>query len=205
MNEADFYKNVKLIDDAISGRISSPLIIGLIKDKSYSDYFFKKAVGIEWFDILSKEGYFSAKNAPMPFEAEEKGFFSIPEWNVLPYLENISQQVRFPDDEKSIDELLKIIREVSNYTSPSGQHIDNYRTWWYFVKILLNLPNQKITEEIIRLIPIWLDSKFSTSLPGAEIVKNLLPKFLNSNNPEDWKKGERIIEIVTNVINWSIK
>ena len=63
------------------------------------------------------------------------------------------------------------------------------------------MPNEKITEEIIDLIPTWLDSHFSASLPGEEIAGRLLPKFLNSENPEDWKKAERIIEIIT-AIKW---
>jgi hypothetical protein len=196
MNEKDFYKNVKIMDDSIAKGILSPLVLGLIKDKSYSDYFFKNATEIEWFNILNKEGYFSPRNAPAPFEAEEKALFSIPEWNVLSYLEKVSQQVSHPGNEKYIDELLKIIKEVSNYKDPDGQHIDNYRTWYYFTKILVNLPNDKITEELIELIPIWLDSKFDTMLQGAEIAAKLLPKFL-TDNPEDIKKAEKIIESIT--------
>lgn len=199
MREEDFYKNVKIIDDAIATGIFNPLLIKLIKNESYSDYFFKTVRKIEWFDILHKEGYFSPKNAPAPFEAKEKGLFTIPEWNVLPYLETISKQVDTPGNETYIDELLKIIKEVSNYRDRSGQHIDNYRTWYYFVEILINLPNRKITEEIVDLIPIWLDSRFSTSLPGSEIAEKLLPKFLNSSDPSDWIKAGRIVEIITDI------
>jgi len=199
MRDAEFYKNVKFIDDAIATETFDHSLVELIKNKSYNDYFFKNARKIEWFGILLKEGYFSPKNAPIPFEAEEKGLFSIPEWNVLPYLERVSQLTKVPGNEKYIDELLTIIREVSNYRDPGGKHIDNYRTWWYFTKILLNLPNEKITGEIISLIPIWLDSKFDTMLQGSEIVGKLLPIFLKSSNPEDWKNAERIIEIVTDI------
>jgi hypothetical protein len=196
MRDVEFYKNVKIIDDAIATETFDHSLVELIKNKSYNDYFFKNARKIEWFDILFKEGYFSPKNAPIPFEAGEKGLFSIPEWNVLPYLEKVSQQVSYPGAEKYIDTLLTIIKQVSNYKDSNGQHKDNYRTWYYFVKILLNLPNERITEEIIDLIPVWLDSKFDTMLQGSEIATKLLPKFL-TDNPEDIRNAEKIIENIT--------
>jgi hypothetical protein len=199
MLETDFYTKVKIIDEALAnGKITST-VIDLIKDKPYGDYFFRNVVAIDWFPILKKESYFSGKNVPAPFEPEEKGLFVIPEWSVLPYLEKVSQQVDVQGNEKYIDDLLAIIDEVSNFRDSSGRHIDNYRTWYYFAKILCNLPNEKITEEIISLIPIWLHSGFSTSLPGEVIAGKLLPKFLNSSKPEDWKKAERIIEIITDI------
>jgi len=165
----------------------------LFKNKAISDYFFKNLDHIEWFIPLKEQNYFSPKNAPGPEEIEEEGVYRIPQWNVLPYLERVSEKVNIPGNEKYIAELLDIIRNVTQY------HIDNYRTWWYFVKILLNIPNDKIPIDIIELIPTWLDSKFKVTLPEIEISTRLLPKFLNSDNPEDIKKAEKIIEIITNI------
>ena len=51
------------------------------------------------------------------------------------------------------------------------------------------------------MIPLWLDSKFDNILPAADISRKLLPKFLDSSNPEDWKKAEKIIESIT-AIEW---
>jgi len=201
MFELEFYKKVALIDNALADGVLNHPVIGLIRSKPYNDYFFKRASKAEWLSILNKENYFLSKNAPVPIEAEEKGLFAIPEWNVLPYLERVSQQVNMPGNEQYIDDLLAIIKDVSNYRDSSGQHIDNYRTWYYFTKILVNLPAEKIPEEIISLIPIWLDSKFDTSLPGAEIAGKLLPKFLNSERSADWEKAEKLIEIIT-AIKW---
>ena len=175
-------------------------VLNLLKeDSAYENYFFKKASDIKWFESLKIRSFFAPQKAPAPACADEEGYFIIPEWNILSYLEKVSQQVSTPENEKYIDHLLEIIRDVSNFKSPSGKHIDNYRTWYYFAKILCNLPNDKITEEIVNLIPIWLDSGFSTSLPGEVIAGKLLPKFLNSSKLEDWKKAERIIEIITDI------
>ena len=171
----------------------------LREDSAYENYFFKKASDIKWFEPLKSRAFFAPEKAPAPITAEEEGYFIIPEWNVLSYLEKVSRQVDIPGNEKYIDDLLGIIRDVSNFNGPTGKHIDNYRTWYYFAKILCNVPLEKITKDIINLIPTWLDSGFSTSLPGEVIAGKLLPKFLNSSKPEDWKKADRIIEIITDI------
>ena len=167
------------------------------EDFSYENYFFKKVSDVKWFYPLKEKGYFSPEKAPGVKPAEKEGYY-VPQWNVLPYLERISQQVNVQSNEKYIDELLKIIKEISNYQDSKGQYIDNYRTWRYFVKILLKLPNNKISIEIIELIPIWLNSRFDTMLPGSEIAGKLLPQFL-TDNPDDIKKAEKIIKYITSI------
>lgn len=170
------------------------------ENKAYEDYFFRHVSDIKWFYPLKDMGYFEAQKVPPPKPAGEKETYYIPEWNILSYLERISQKIKKPEDDKYINELLEIIKTVSNYKDQRGKHIDNYRTWWYFVKILLNIPNDKIPIDIIDLIPIWLDSKFDTFLQGTEIVTRLLPKFLNEDSTDDdVKKAEKIIKYITDI------
>ena len=179
-----------LIDDEIKA------LNLLTEDISYENYFFRKVTNLKWFYPLKEKKFFRPEKNPYPAPADQDGYYSIPEWNILPYLERVSQQTNTPGNEKYIDELLTIIKDVSNYKDTSGQPIDNYRTWWYFTKILINLPNDKITDAVIDLILIWLGSKFNATLPGSEIATKLLPKFL-TDNPEDSKKAEKIIDIIT--------
>lgn len=168
------------------------------KRSIYEDKFFEKRSELKWFYELQKRGYFYPNPDTRPRESKEKGLFTIPQWNVLPYLEKVSRQVNEPENEKYIDELLGIIKDVSTYRDEKGNHIDNYRTWWYFVKILINIPPEKIPSDIIDLIPIWLDSKFDTSLPGADILNKLLPGFLREEATEESiAKAEKIIEYTT--------
>jgi len=174
-------------------------LLDKIKKKSvYEDKFFEKRSELKWFYELKERGYFNPNPDTSPRESREKGFYYIPQWNVLPYLEKVSQQVSVPENEKFIDELLEIIKKVTTYHIQNNKILDNYHTWYYFVKILLNIPNDRIPFEIIELIPIWLDSKFDTTLQGSEIATNLLPKFL-TDDPEDIKKAERIIDIITTI------
>jgi hypothetical protein len=175
-------------------------VLNLIQeDSAYENYFFKKVSDVKWFDSLKAREYFSPQKAPIPYVAEQEGYFIIPPWIVLPYLERISQQLNKPENEKYIDELLSIIKEVTEYRINNDKILDNYRTWQYFVKILLNIPNDRIPNEIIDLIPTWLEPKFNAMLRGSEIAVKLLPKFLDGNNSEDLKKAEKIIEYITQI------
>ncbi|MBF0519008.1 MAG: hypothetical protein HQK92_04720 [Nitrospirae bacterium] len=193
----DYYEIANKIDILLKDKITPEKftdLIDLIKnDTSFQDYFFKNVKSTDWFTLLKENGYFSHDNALSPVLSEDKSYITMPEWNVLPYLELISLQVNTKANKSYIDDLIEIISKVTE------QHIDNYKTWWYFAKILCNLPTYKIDDEIIDLIPFWLDSKYDTSLQGSEIVEKLLPKFLNSSKPDDWGKAEKIIEIITNI------
>jgi len=149
-------------------------LLNKIKLKSiYETKFFEKRYELEWFDELKRRGYFKLNLETQPQQTKDKGFFYIPEWNVLPYLEKVSSQVSQPGNEKYINELLKIIKDITNYHINHNKILDNYRTWWYFVKILCNIPNDKIDNEIIDLMSVWLDSRFDTALVGSEILDRL--------------------------------
>jgi hypothetical protein len=197
----DFYQDCEHLDIIIKRENPTNFEIKTVidvylKKEAYQRYFFSKLRNVRWLKYLKLYGYL--KNNPSPIEAQDSpGYFIIPQWSALEYLEKVSMQISYNDE--AINDLLEIIKSVSHLKDSTGHHIDNYRTWYYFTKILNNLPNDKINDEIIDLIPIWLDSRFSTSLPGSEIVEKLLPQFLNSERAEDWRKAERIIEIVTDV------
>jgi len=172
-------------------------VLDLIKqDKAYENYFFRKVSDVKWFYPLKKMGYFSPKNVPLPKSAEKEGYFIIPFWNVLDYLEKISQQVSIPENKKYVSELLSIIEGVT-YFAKKNNSLDNYRTWWYFAKVLNNLPSDKIPNKVIDLMPIWLNSRFDTLFTGSEIVNKLLPKLLGSNVQSDLLKAEKILDYIT--------
>ncbi|HOB16886.1 MAG: hypothetical protein WAP17_06350 [Bacteroidales bacterium] len=198
----DYIKITQLMDTFLKNKQPTQEILETLKnifnddeDEVKKQYFFRKLQHIEWFDKLKKRYYFKPNLNTQPQETE-KGFFFIPQWNVLPYLEKVSQQVDKPENEKYIKELINIISDVSQYHIDNNKVLDNYRTWYYFVKILCNIPNDKIPIEIIDLIPIWLDSRFDNILQGSEITTNLLPKFL-TDNPDDIQKAEKIIDYIT--------
>ncbi|MBL7148151.1 MAG: hypothetical protein ISS82_04975 [Nanoarchaeota archaeon] len=178
-------------------------VLNLInEDVAYENYFFQKVSDLKWFYPLKELGYFNPEKAPCLKPSKKEGYFTIPEWNVLPYLERLSQ--REDINNEYIDELLSIIVNTTNYHIENNNSLDNYRTWWYFIKILYNIPNEKNNDEIIELISIWLESRFDTALVGSEILDKFIPKFLDSSNREDVQKAERIINLITK-IKWDDK
>ena len=197
-----FFETVEHIDIILAKANPTKHEIGftlrIIQEPQYSDYFFKNVGSFAWFDILQLRDYFSPSDALSPVKKKDNTY-SIPMWNILPYLERVSERVEVPGNEQYVDRLLQIIRSVTEYRTEDGESLDNYRVWWYFVKVLLNLPASKIPTDVIDLIPNWLDSRFDASLPGSEIGTKLLPKFLNSEDRNDWKKAERILEILSSL------
>src|ERR1700746_183170 len=141
---------------------------------------------MKWFDFLKEQGYFDPKNNPEPVQVKEG--FQLPLWESLRYLEKLAAEIREGKEHEYIDEILSIIKNVSE--NPK----DNYRTWYIFIKLLGNIPNDRIPKQILNYIPVWLDSKFDTMLQSSELIENLLPKFLNENpTKDDIEKAEYIL------------
>lgn len=165
------------------------------KRKAYEDYFFKKISSLKWFETLKERGYFNANKNPEPKMADKEGYYIIPFWSALLYLEKLSLKTTDKKNEEIAKELLKIIRNV---TKPKDfEKVDNYRTWWVFCKILNNIPERLIKLRDIELVKEWYDSKFGTTLIDSEVSKNLIPKFLKSDNSASIKKAIKLLEIVT--------
>ena len=194
-DRSNFYKQAEEIDNILASEVDNAAIrkaIDIMQDnKSLENYFFSKVSALKWFDELNRHGYFNAEKNPDPLPAKQRGYYSIPEWNILLYLEKVSERLNLRDNEEYIDKLLRIIKDVS------AAKKDNYRTWWFFAKILINIPPQKIPDEVIELIPIWLDSKFDVSLVGSEVGLKLLPHFLSGDPPaQAISKAEMIVSCV---------
>ena len=169
----------------------------IAEDITYQNYFFKKAKDLKWFYPLKETGYFSFDGTITICGRTEKDTYP-KAWNVLPYLEFVSQQLNLPGNEGYVDELLLIIKNVSAQSEKATQHIDLIYTWWRFVKILSNIPNNKIENNIIALLKKWLKTNHK-GLLGPDVGRSLLPKFLNSNDPDDYAKAENIVEIITDI------
>lgn len=145
-----------------------------------------------WFSFLNAEGYFDPEKNPEPVQVENG--FQIPYWDALGYLEKLSIQISQGNESDLADELLYVIKNVSE--NPK----DNNRTWYLFIKILSNLPNEKIPVEILNFIPVWLSGKFDTMLQTSELIDKLLPKFLNDKPTElDIQKAELILHYLFQV------
>jgi len=199
-----FFDNVEQIDQIVSKRKPTQqqllFIFDLIKDPTYGNYFFKKVENPIWFFPLKEAGYFDSNQLPGPTTFKNSNTIYTPDWNVLPYLEKISEQVHVPGNDIYIDELFQIIISVTEFKQNNPDVEINDWTWLSFVKILLNLPNEKIPVKVIELIKIWLNKRHQHSLTNHEVLK-LLSKFLPDHpTQDDILKAETIIDIITGII-----
>ncbi|MBI1927550.1 hypothetical protein HYR99_25320 [Candidatus Poribacteria bacterium] len=197
----NFYEIANYIDYALKdSNPSSEKIMSTI-DKLHApgieSYFFDQVTGLAWFIPLKERGYFSASHNPQPQEGREKGFYTIPSWPALSYLEKISKACAKSENRHYAEEVMQIIRDVTR--PKDAERADNFRTWWYFTKIMSNLLTEVITVEDINLVSDWLDSRLGTTLVDAELGRSLLPKLLQSPLEDDWKKATKLVEIVTRI------
>lgn len=145
-----------------------------------------------WFNFLKEEGYFNPENNPEPVQVND--VIHIPYWEVLSYLEKLSLQIKEGRELDLVDELIAVIKDVSEHPK------DNYRTWYAFIKILSNLPNEKINTDVLKFIPVWLAGRFDSMLQTSELCEKLLPKFLNDEpTKEDIEKSELILHFIFQV------
>lgn len=156
--------------------------IELVKTNSeYESYFFRRLKDWRLFDALSDAGLFKASRVPDPVETKE-GMYTVPFWSPLDYFETLS---KLPSSEIGSSIHLKILDVIHDVTSTlAGRHPSNFRTWWFFGKIISNLPVEVISDRDISLVDFWLDCSFDSSLLGDEIGSKLLPKLLKSEKNE---------------------
>jgi len=127
-------------------------------DTEYRRYFFRNAPKYQnlylWLKPLWQQGYFNPRNIPTPIEDKKnKGYFSIPQWDVLDFLLAAAIQNQDNYNEETTRLLLKIVDTIIAYQSGESR-IDNFRVDWYAVKILFTLPSENITLEHIDFIGV---------------------------------------------------
>ncbi len=155
------------------------------EDETLKNYFFTKLASTSnpfpWLSILRDKGYFEPEKNPLPKEIPgKKGFTNTTSWNVLGYLENISKQNSKDPNKEISHALIEIINRIINY----DYRPRNYYTDYMMLKIIFNLPIDKINNNHINFIRIALNSNQYTSLVSSEISTLILPQFINAKSEE---------------------
>ena len=180
------YDTYNEIEDTVNNytETKAEKIFQIIKnDEPQRNYFFKELASslnpFPWLKPLKERGYFNPEKNPKPYKTpNNKGFYKIPHWHILGYLENVAQKIKENPNDEITETLLEIINQIINYRDEHGERIDNYRTDWVMIKIIFSLPIEKITEDHIEFIRVALNSKWDTILFASEIGKTVLPKLL---------------------------
>ncbi|HDR3925615.1 TPA: SIR2 family protein, partial [Bacillus anthracis] len=182
--------NVMKCDDTAFEVRSRSVIKEIGKSESLALYFFKEVNGKRWLKKLANAGFFDPEDVPQPKKVENG--YRIPYWEQGEYLRKVVNQHDLTDED--INDILGIVKSISFYKNKEEMYIDNYRVWNQFVEVLEQIPNKYINLEFLDTINIWIKSMFSVDYISYNIGEKLVPKFLNSSEPEDIKKAEKIIE-----------
>jgi hypothetical protein len=176
-------------------------ILGTLKNllnvESLNSYFFKHLRSKHWLVHLKQADFFNPKNNPCPEESpDQPGYFRIPYWSVLDYVEIISRENRQNPDQDTTNTLLEITNDIISYRDENRKRIENDRTDWMIVKILANLPTSVITKDYIQFIRDSLNSKWRPTLVAANIDKLLIPKLLSD------KAVDLLIELIDVMLDY---
>lgn len=169
-------------------------ILYLIKaDKDQARYFFSRAKSLKWFGPLKAQGYFSPESIPIDKDGHTMY------WEVLTYLERVSEQTGLEPSYGT--ELLSIINAIVEF-SQTKQRLDHIYIWSFCIKILNNIPNSIIKDNLSDgQFKNWLNEflkvSLNSTLPIVDISERLLPKFLNDHTMSAYT--EVIVEAVTRI------
>ncbi len=164
--------------------------------------FFQKINGLKWFDELNKRGFFYAAHNPRPQQSDKEGFFIVPAWPILTYLEKIAPELQYTSNKQYTQEVLGIIRKVTKQAIEDGY--SNYRTWWYFSKTLNNIPIDLLAKSDVELMHYWLSDPFDRMLIGVELGRKLLPRLLAADTDHSRSIALGLTELLTS-IRWNRK
>jgi hypothetical protein len=114
-----------------------------------------------FFDALADEGLFGPSRNLGPVEADKPGYYRVPYWPPLPYLEAVARLAGEQSDTALAEKVMGVVRNVSRWRDSDGKPRDNHSTWHSFAKILGLLPSSTVSpadiavaEDAARLGPV---------------------------------------------------
>lgn len=155
----------------------------------------------DYFEALAGAGLFDVSRSPAAVPATEPGYYRIPYWDALTYLEAVARIAGERADAQLGEKVMNVVRAVSGAREPDGALRDNYHTYRKFADILGLVPTTVVTHDDVDLIPGWLEGKFERGMVGHSLGKGALPRFLASDLPDDWSKACRVLEHCT-LVRW---
>lgn len=146
-----------------------------------------------FFEPLAQAGLFDPSRNLGPIPADQPGYYRLPYWPPLAYLEAAAKRAGEKCDELLAQKVMNVLREVSRWRDADGKIRDNENTWHTFTTILGVVPASAVSLDDVDLMPLWFQAPFSQSRVGAELARASLKRFVTSENPADWTKACRIL------------
>lgn len=188
-----FIEDTIFIDEFLKTGNYFESIIKKIKQEGNQVLFNQLFIGIdkiEYFTRLKDEGFFDVKKIP---KADNNLH---PFYPPLLYLEKIAIQLEKEGDIQNpiLNEILRIIIDVSEEYKINNFLNLNTTTIWYFIRIINHLPNSLLTKNFIdKVIIVWIKN-FVISDWNFERILNVI--FLKLCTYEDVLKAEMILKSI---------
>ena len=164
----------------------------LLNTESRFIYFFNGLKSNNWLIHLENEKYFDGSSNPEPIEAEDKpGFFSMPYWGVLTYLEEVAKQNQKEPNKAISESLIRIIESICQYRNEQKKRVENYRTDYTIFKIICTLPEEYLHDKYFDFIKIGLTSKWDGLIGHS--YNEFLDRLISINNKELILKGVNLL------------
>ncbi|MEA3195433.1 MAG: hypothetical protein QOD26_3766 [Betaproteobacteria bacterium] len=133
---------------------------------------FRKATGLEWFEVFQEAGFVRPEDFPAPVPSKEEGYVTIPVWPITDYLVNASVELGVPENAQHAEGFLDFIRKATRLAESRG--ISNYRVWWQFAKVVHRLPPKFLSINDVELADYWLNDPYERGLVAEALGDWLL-------------------------------
>src|ERR1700730_3166003 len=90
---------------------------------------------VDFFIPLREAGLFSPQRNPGPVPAGEPGYFRVPYWSALDYLEGVAKRAGELGDVNLAELVMAVVREVSRAPEYERDGLSNYHTSRKFADI----------------------------------------------------------------------
>lgn len=149
-----------------------------------------------FFDELLGKGLLDPVNNPKPRPvAGQEGFFQMPYWTALDYLEHVGSIAREADDIQLGDRVMDTVRSIASYRE-NGRPVDNYHTFTGLAEIIGKVPPSCVTSKDVDLVEIFLATRWSNSAVVPKL-DHVMKNFLSSPSAGDHVKAVRLLEHCT--------
>ena len=139
-------------------------------------YFFRELKYPTWLEPLKDAGWFNPDENPLPYESPDTpGYYRIPIWYALEYVETIANH-----PERPIDLLVDIVDAIVDYTNDTGKSIENDSTNRRLIKIIGTLPTERIERKHIT----FMSTALKYGWVSREMGETILPKLLSEGKKE---------------------
>src|SRR5260370_38688908 len=98
------------------------------------DLLLKRSDFPAFFDALADDGLFDPPRNSGPVEADKPGYYRVPYWPPLPYLEAVARLAGEKTGPALPEKGMGLCRNVSQWRADDGRPRGTHATWRYFAK-----------------------------------------------------------------------